>query len=132
MKKVFHLVLLTVAVFAGSCKKDSLSRNSASNNPIVGLWQISSFVDNGLDKTSQFAAYTFTFTSNNNLEIRGGSMMSMCSWTHTDSVYHFNMMGMHSNSLDALDDDWILMNFSNSSCTFVGDHHDRAFAMHRK
>lgn len=124
--------LLILSVLAVSCKKDSLEI-STSNNPIVGEWAISSFVDNGLDKTSQFAAYTFTFTSNNNLEIKGGSMMNMCNWTLADSIYHFNMMGMHNDALDALDDDWRLMNFSDSTCTFVDDTpgHDRTFTMRR-
>ena len=81
MKKIFQIGLLAVVVIAVSCKKDSLSKNSVSNNPIIGQWNISSFVDNGSDRTSQFASYTFTFDSNNNLQITGSTMMSMCSWT---------------------------------------------------
>ncbi len=131
MKKVFQIVLLTVAVFAVSCKKDNLSKNSTANSPVIGQWQISSFVDNGSDETSKFAAYTFVFDGNDHLEIKGGMMMSMCNWTFTDSVYHFNMMGMHSDALNNLDDDWRLMSYSYTTCTFVSNNHDRTFIMLR-
>lgn len=132
MKNTFLLLSIFVLV-AISCTKESLLKNNTSNNPITGQWVISSFVDNSVNKTSQFSGYTFTFDNDNNLQISGGMMMNMCSWTYTDSVYHFNMMGMHSNALDMLDDDWKLMNFSDTTCNFVDMRNDvdRSFTMRR-
>lgn len=134
MKKTLQIALLAIAIFTASCKKDSLSKNSTSNNPVIGEWSISSFADNGIDKTTQFASYLFDFTNNNNLQIKNGTMMmSMCSWTFADSIYHFNMTGMHNDALTDLDDDWKLMNTSDTSCQFI-DHnpdHNRTFIMRR-
>lgn len=132
MKHTF-LLLFIAALFVTSCKKESATTNNNSNSPIVGEWVISSFVDNGVNEISQFAGYTFNFDANNNMQVNSGMMMNMCSWTFKDSIYHFNMMGMHSNALDMMDDDWKLMNFSDTTCYFVDTRigADRNFRMRR-
>ncbi len=125
---------MAVAVITASCKKDNMPIDSNSNNPVVGNWKIFSFVDNGVNQTSQFAAYTFTFSSNNHLQITARKMLDMCNWTLTDSIYHFNMMGMHSNALNELDDYWKLMNFSDTTCTFAtvdNTAHNRSLILRR-
>lgn len=132
MKSMIQIILMTLAVIAVSCKKDSVPINGTSNNPIVGEWAVSSFVDNSINKTSEFAAYSFAFGSNNSLQVKGGTMMNMCNWTFTDSVYHFNMMGMHSNALDDMNGDWRLMNYSDTTCIFNSTlSNDRTFILKR-
>lgn len=133
MKNILQIVLLTFAVIAVSCKKNSVPANSTSNNPLLGQWAVSSFVDNSVNKTSEFAAYSFTFSTNNSLQVNGGSMMNMCNWTFEDSVYHFNMTGMNSNVLDEMNGDWKLMNYSDTTCTFNNNpNHDRTFILKRQ
>ena len=122
-------MILALAVFAVSCTKDKLS----TNNNIVGKWFITTFTDDGIDKTIAFAPYDFTFDEQGDLSINGGSMMSMCNWTMMDSIYHFDMMGMHDDPLDALDDDWMMTDFSDSTCAFSDDNPNRncTFMMHK-
>jgi hypothetical protein len=129
MKNIIKLALLAIIVMLASCKK-----NNAVNDPIEGKWTISSFVDSGTDKTSQFVAYDFSFDNKGNLSVNGGSMMSMCGWSHVDSIYHFNMMGMHSDVVNTLDDDWTMTNLTGTTCSFI-DHNpirDCRFTMLRK
>jgi hypothetical protein len=122
MNKYFKLAILALVVISVSCKK----QNTATNNTLEGTWTITSFVDNDTDKTSQFATDNLTFDNKGNMSIgSGGMMMNMCSWSMTDSVYHFNMMGMHNNSMDALDGDWMMMNFSDNMCSFIDDNPNR-------
>ncbi len=129
MKKHSLLAILTISVMVASCKKDTV----AVSNPIEGKWSITSFVDNGTDLTTEFAPYVFTFDSNGNMSIGGGGMMEMCNWTEMDSVYHFNMMGMHGEPLNGLDDDWIMSGLTDSTCNFIDDNPNRdcMFMMHK-
>ena len=55
-------------------------------------------------------------------------------WTEMDEVYHFNMMGMHGEPLDDLDDDWMMTDLSDNTCSFVDDNPNRdcMFTMHKK
>ena len=125
----FKLIILTVFVMFASCKK-----NNTANDPIEGKWSISSFVDNGTDKTSQFTGYDFTFDNKGNMSVNGAGLMNMCAWTKMDSVYHFNMMGMHSNVLNTLEEDWVMVNLSGNTCNFI-DHNpnrDCKFTMLKK
>lgn len=129
MKNYFKLSILAFVLLIASCKKDNVT-----SSPIEGNWAVSSFVDNGTDKTSQFLAYDFTFDKSGNMQIKGGSMMSMCNWTKLDSVYRFNMMGMHSDVLATLDDNWMLTNFSGNTCNFIDNNPNRdcKFTLQRK
>lgn len=131
MKKYFLLAILAIPVMMASCEKDTI----VVDNPIEGKWSIISFVDNGTDKTSEFAPYIFTFDSNGNMLVSGGGggMMEMCNWTKMDSVYHFNMMGMHGEPLDGLDDDWTMSGLTDSTCNFIDNNPNRdcMFTMHK-
>jgi hypothetical protein len=128
MKKYFVIVLVALTAIIISCKKDKVA------DKIVGSYYVSSFVDNGNDKTAQFAAYVFKFENNGNMSIEDGSMMNMCSWTESNNIYHFNMSGMHSHSLDDFDDDWMMTSSNDSTCQFSDDNPNRncTFVLHRK
>lgn len=131
MKKFLLFAILAVPVMIASCQKDTV----VVDNPIEGKWTITSFVDNGTDKTAAFEPYIFVFDDKGNISIDGGGgMMDMCNWTEMDEVYHFNMMGMHGEPLDDLDDDWMMTDLSDNTCSFVDDNPNRdcMFTMHKK
>lgn len=127
MKTHTILSVLLLLVMIVSCKKGTLY-------PIEGTWSITSYVNNGTDKTSQFAPFTFSFKNSGKLSISNVGMMNMCSFSIKDNVYHFNMMGMHNEPLSELDDNWMLMNLTDSTCSFIDDNLNRncSFMMHRR
>lgn len=127
MKKYTLLSIVAIFVMIVSCKKTTIY-------PIEGNWVITSYINNGTDKTSQFAPYEFFFNSNGKLSISNIGMMNMCSFSIKDSIYHFNMMGMHNEPLNELDDNWLLMNLTDSTCTFTDFNLNRtcSFMMHRR
>lgn len=129
MKTVSEIIICVLIILNTSCSKDS----PAVTNEIVGKWSITTFTDNGMDKTNEFKAYQFTFDKQGNLAINGGGMMNMCHWTCTNNTYHFDMMGMHNNSLNDLDGNWMMTDFSDSTCMFADDNPNRdcTFTMHK-
>ncbi len=131
MKKYILLASISLTVMLGSCKKDNITLPVT----LEGKWAITSFIDNGTDKTSQLNSYNFTFDKNGNLAVNSGGMMNnMCNWTKHDSIYHFNMDGMHNGYLSMMDDDWIMTNLTDSICNFIDHNPNRIclFEMHRR
>ena len=131
MKNYFSTVALSLLVLIASCKKDEVP----VINSIEGDWFIYSFIDNGIDNTNQYSSYTFTFDNMGNMTVNGGGMMNMCDATMMgDSMYHFDMMGMHGGALNGMDGDWMMMNLTDSTCTFTDDEPDRncTFIIHRR
>ena len=76
------LIMLSFSLMSSTCSADdddlNLNDNSAEITQIKttaqsGTWQITSFIDSGIDETNHFTGYSFTFNSNGTLTATNGS-----------------------------------------------------------
>ena len=75
--------MLAAAVMLVSCSDDDNGNGGGNNNNITpqeltntvknGTWRITSFQEDGVDKTSDFTGYNFTFNDDNTVTATNGS-----------------------------------------------------------
>ena len=94
------------------------------NNVIQGDWIISSYVDSGVDETSDYNGYTFTFTSDGVVSASSAAEMLTGAWTvdHDDSsdsdvdfTLFFGVPDTH--DFDDLNDDWDVVSYTSTMIT---------------
>ena len=91
MKKLRLLAVgLLVAITAYSCSDDddavSVNGNATAvaNNLKSGTWRITEFVDDGVDRLPEVAAYDFTFGANGVVTATDGEMTYTGTWSVDD------------------------------------------------
>ncbi|MBI1341459.1 MAG: hypothetical protein GC171_00855 [Terrimonas sp.] len=118
MKKL--LLIIPFFMLATGCKKTA---EKVSDDLIVqamtsGQWVMTSFIDNGIDRTSDFSAYKFQFYSNKTVSaIRNGAVENTGTWdgsTATQSIWA-GFTGA-SNPINLISGTWVI---TNNSWTFV-------------
>jgi hypothetical protein len=91
-----------------SCKK--VTTKKVDKYMSDGSWKITKYSDDGVDETSQFSAYTFTFDSNGTVSTGDFSGTWSTSEDNSNddsnSDVDFNIAFAVSNNLDDLTDDW--------------------------
>ena len=129
-KKVFYgfLGLLSIGL-ALSCSNDEddnpLDPMQAipeiENAVIQGDWIISSYVDSGVDETSDYNGYTFTFTSDGIVSASSTAEMLTGAWTvemddssdsDVDFTLFFGVADTH--DFDDLNDDWDVVSYTST------------------
>ena len=122
MKKlnlIYSIVFIFLISFSiTSCSSDDDNDNSNStfqktveNNTQTGTWRITKFIDSGIDETSDFSGYNFTFKSTGVLNSSNGTNSFDGTWNISPAGSNlddlelnilFNLM----NDFDDLTDDW--------------------------
>ena len=118
-KAAFYLAGLLVFFTTTSCSDDD--SNSSSQNPTQvistvtsGTWRVTSFIEDGIDHTSDFTNYDFTFAANNVLTADNGSNTVTGFWSVTDddsnddssSSVDFNIMFTSPPDFEEISEDW--------------------------
>lgn len=117
MKKLVAMAL-ALLLFASiiSCSTDNQTMNT---NDIPGLWTIHFFMDDGQNKTSNYAGYTFNFVNNGSLTATKQSVATPGTWSKfTDSgreklELHWMGGGIPVVLLE-IEEDWIIKSNSNN------------------
>ena len=108
-----------ICISITSCSTDdenddsnSILQSTVENNTQSGTWRITKFIDSGIDETSDFSGYNFTFNSSGTLNANDGTNnfdglwnISSSDGTELDDIelnIVFNLM----NDFDDLTDDW--------------------------
>jgi len=113
---LLHFFLGSI-ILLGACSKDespSPVKNQIESNIQKGTWQITKFIDSGVDETSHFTGYSFTFLSSGVLSASNGSNTYEGTWSITDSNSNddsqddldFNINYNLANDFDDLTEDW--------------------------
>jgi hypothetical protein len=122
---------LTLLVFVG-CKNDDNSNNNTSNfanlttDIVQDTWKITSYLDDGVNETSDFAAYTFTFNSDGTVNASTDLLTENGTWMYEDSSNDSTdddgiendeeliILFAMSNLLDEISDDWHITSASST------------------
>ncbi len=128
MKKfILPALFATLSLFTVSCSSDDDGpRPNADPAPAVevvtqGTWTVTNFVDDGVDKTADFAAYTFTFNNNNVIAVNGNGETISGTWsivsdddydTPEDSNLDFNIFFQTPTAFRVLNEDWDIATYT--------------------
>ena len=136
MKKLnFLQILLFAMVFTGifSCSNDNSSSNSVDPTPVInivkkGTWRITFYEDSGVNETSNFTGYNFTFGSSNVLTATNGVNTYLGTWSVTsddsgdDSPSNdldFNIAFATPPNFEELTEDWNILEKTDSKIKLV-------------
>jgi hypothetical protein len=146
MKKFPFLLLTIVAILAVSCKKESQPVSTpaptADNQKVVvasSAWKVSSFIEKGIDQTSDFSTYLFQFNSDGSAVANstGIGILYYGSWSlmqgshsgYDDSGNHssgdenkliISLSGNH--HMDEISEDWKIIKLTSSEMWLMDDN----------
>ncbi len=90
IKIISVLALLFMLNVASMCSDDGDSPTNVNKTQVIitvvsGTWRITNYVDSGVNETTNFTGYNFTFASNNVLTAVGNGLTTSGTWSVTDS-----------------------------------------------
>lgn len=107
--RTFNYILILAAslITFSSCNKTSTNAKT-SKVVTAGTWIITSFLDNGNDRTSRFSGYKFDFKSNGELTASNGSNTIVGTWnsSNDDSQDKLILEMGTTSPFSELNDDW--------------------------
>jgi hypothetical protein len=104
------LILLSLTVFSACQPDDDDASNLPIDNTIVdGTWRVTRFSEDGVDETSHFSGYDFTFVANGAVTATNGATTVNGTWAQgTDDstpklILNFNVA---SGYFEEISEDW--------------------------
>ena len=90
IKIISVLALLFVLNVASMCSDDDDSPTNVNKTQVIitvvsGTWRITNYVDSGVNETTNFTGYNFTFAANNVLTAVGNGLTTSGTWSVSDS-----------------------------------------------
>jgi hypothetical protein len=125
MKQLFRLVIAsTLLLFLGSCSKDddNSMTTQASNTLKSGTWKVSLFVDSGVDETTDFSSFNFSFANAGVVTATNNAFTATGTWSTgtDDSTPKLNLAFTTPALFIDLTEDWEILTVTN---TTVSLHH---------
>lgn len=111
MKKVTVFALLGFGLLAGCAKKQTIK--SVENDMIEGSWKVTLFEEDGVNETSDYSGYTFTFNDDGTVKAVGATTVNG-NWSNYKDDDHVDFDLVLPVPLDDLSDDWEITNNSSS------------------
>ncbi|MBT8235863.1 MAG: hypothetical protein KJO04_06700 [Bacteroidia bacterium] len=132
-KLVFLLAGITAILFISACSNDEDDNDmdavqtvsDIQTNIVSGDWMISSYVDSGVDETSDYAGYTFTFNNDGVVSASSTAEMLTGAWSvemdssmddssdsNVDFTLFFGVPDTH--DFDELSDDWDVVSYTST------------------
>jgi hypothetical protein len=134
MRKTLSTALLAGALWmitTISCNKEDSPTDNVQNtiqtNLQNGTWRITKFNDSGVDETSHFTGYNFTFNSSGVLNASNGATSYNGTWSITDRNSNddtqddldFNINFNLTNDFEDLNDDWDFISQSSTKIELI-------------
>lgn len=128
--RVLLLVVSTMLV-ASACSKRKIQK--IENNLMNGTWKVTSFMDDGEDKTNQFAGVVFTFNTDGTVTLNG-AISAKGTWnvakeddSNDDDLFDGRHQELNLNipsPYESISDDWEIEKFSDSKIESKDDSDD--------
>lgn len=93
-------------------------------------WKVSYYWDKDKDETSDFAGYTFSFKAGGVFQATGGGSTTTGSWQVDNSSNKLIITIAGTKPLDDLNDDWIILEQSNTSIKLKDDNDTHLEELH--
>jgi hypothetical protein len=119
MLKSMHVFVLLSFLFLISCQRNNsadLTQTQVTTTIQSGTWKVTLFNDNGIDETSNFNGFSFTFNANGTATATRNSIATDGSWvsgTDDSRVKLILDFGIIS-PLDELNEDWRVLERTDS------------------
>ena len=111
-------------LLAVSCNKSNINSPDVAQIMSSGTWHVTLFSKNGIDSTSGFSGYSFSFTNNGTVTAIKNTVTKSGTWTVSSSSGKFNIVfGPKDNTnipFGELTDDWNILS-SNATEIRLGD-----------
>ena len=135
MRKFNFLQILLFAIVLNvvfSCTSDSTSNSSVDPAPVInivnkGTWRITFYEDSGVNETTNFTGYNFTFGSNNVLTAANGTNTYIGIWSVSvdnsgddspSSDLDFNIDFASPPNFEELSEDWNIIEKTDTKISF--------------
>lgn len=129
--QILLFAMILIGVF--SCTSDSVSNNSVDPTPVIntvksGTWRITFYEDSGVNETTNFTGYNFTFGSNSVLTAANGTNTYLGTWSVTsdnsgdDSPSNdldFNIAFASPPNFEELTEDWNILEKTDTKIKLV-------------
>jgi hypothetical protein len=128
MRTFFYFILTMVSlVGATSCSSDNNNNNSANDPaPVIntvtsGTWRITSFIEDGVNRTQYFTGFIFTFQSGGVLVASNGTETHTGAWSVTtddqdddspSNSLDFNIIFTAPETFTEISEDWDIISRS--------------------
>jgi hypothetical protein len=120
MKSLFSLSSLVILIsLLASCNHSDDDMNTLSNAATAGKWKIAFYFDKK-DETSDFSGYTFNFNTDGTATAQKGATTVAGTWSVSGSKFILDFGG--DPVLDELNDDWLIVEKTNSSIKLKDDN----------
>jgi len=127
------VVVATMLNLFLSCTNDSSSSDAVDPAPVVntvnkGTWRVTFYEDSGVNETSNFTGYNFTFGTNSVLTAANGSNTYVGTWSVTvdnsgddnpSSDLDFNIAFSSPSNFAELTDDWNILERTDTKIKLV-------------
>ena len=126
MKQLLTIVFACgILLLANSCSKDNDDSNMANLTGSTlksGTWKVSLFVDDGVDETSNFNSFNFTFANGGMVTAANSLLTATGSWSTgtDDSTPKLNLAFTTPAFFTDLTEDWEILTVTNTTVTL---HH---------
>jgi len=128
MKRLF--IVAAIVIFA-SCSSDDDSGdvNTSEFEQVKttlpqGKWKVSTFNDNGIDKSEEFESFKFTFNKDGSVEAQNDLLTELGTWNYdntSSSSEKLNLKFGEINPFDEISDDWNIISVTNSKVELSDD-----------
>jgi hypothetical protein len=120
MKKLLNIFLASTVIAFASCSKDDDDNSPSGPSAEVatslksGTWKVSSYSDNGTDKTIDYNSFVFTFAANGTVSASNGILTANGTWkTQRDGGKHELDIEFTNPALfEPIDEDWEIVSQS--------------------
>lgn len=121
-----------------SCNNSDDDLNPSGNNPPTltqgGSWKVTWYWDKDKDEISDFSGYVFNFQSSGAFEATRNGVTTTGTWQITNSSDSSQRLVINSGStakpLSDLDDDWIIVNMTDSKIELKDDNDEHLEELH--
>ena len=121
---IFSFSMGAIMLLAVSCNKSNVNSPDVAQIVSSGAWHVTLFTKNGIDSTSGFSGYSFSFTNNGTVTAIKITVTKSGTWSVNSSAGKFNIdFGPKGNSnipFGELTDDWKILS-SNATEIRLGD-----------
>lgn len=136
MKNAFYSLLVCALTFSTiSCSDDNDNNASETtvtqiNNTVTsGSWRVTNYAEDGVDHTSDFTGYNFTFSSENVLTANNGTNTYNGIWTATNdddsnNEINFNIFFGSPDNFAELSEDWDIIERTSTKLRLRDDSSD--------